>query len=123
MHLDQALDDREPESQTAVTAGGRWVGLPESIEDERQEIGTNTDACIFYADLDVRVHPFQNYGDPAAARGKFHGVGEDIPQNLLQPIRIASHQTNLRIQQRTDTDVLRRRGLPHGIERLLDDLM
>ena len=38
MHLDDVPDDREPEAEPAGLARRSGVGLPEALEDERQEI-------------------------------------------------------------------------------------
>jgi hypothetical protein len=39
MQLDEMPDDRHPEPEPVVPAAHRAVGLAETIEDERQELG------------------------------------------------------------------------------------
>ena len=44
VHLDQVADDREAEAETALGARARRVGLPEALEDVRQEGGLDAAA-------------------------------------------------------------------------------
>ena len=39
VRLDEVLDDRQTESQPAMDAGGRSIGLPERFEGVWQEVG------------------------------------------------------------------------------------
>ena len=39
VRLDEVLDDRQTEPQSAMDAGGRSIGLPERFEDVWQEVG------------------------------------------------------------------------------------
>jgi hypothetical protein len=41
VQLDQIAHERKAEAEAAMDAGGRTVGLPEALEDVRQEVGAN----------------------------------------------------------------------------------
>ena len=60
--------------------------------------------------------------DLAAAIGELHGVRQQIPEDLLQPFRIAGDRRGLRIEDRLDANALgvgRRRD---GVDGASDDL-
>ena len=52
--FDQVAGDGETQSKAAVPAGGAAVGLPEAIEDERQEVRRNAGSRI----ANRQPHPF-----------------------------------------------------------------
>ncbi len=99
VHFDQAFDDGKSESQTSVAACCGSVGLSEALEDEWQE--ARVDALSAVADTDFHAAgPFainlaREDRDHAIRRGEFDGVGEEVPQNLLQPSRVAVNRTRL----------------------------
>ena len=92
VQLGQLLRDREPEAEAAMLARERRVGLPEPLEDERQELRrdaapvslTVISTCEFDA-RETQLHP-------AAARRELDRVRQQVPDDLLQPIRIAGHR-------------------------------
>ena len=50
VQLDEVADDGEPEPEPAVLSRGAHVGLPESVEDERQELGRDALPRVVHAD-------------------------------------------------------------------------
>ena len=59
VHLDELLDDGQPQAEPGVPPRGRSVGLAEAVEDVGQEFGLDADAGVDDADLDMRVDPLQ----------------------------------------------------------------
>ncbi len=65
--------------------------MRETLEDVRQEFRRDAFARVADADLDVRVDARQHELHAPALRRELHGVGDEIPDDLLQPIRVAVH--------------------------------
>ncbi len=64
----------------------------------------------------------QRRGDEAATRRELHGIVEQVPDDLLQPLPIAEHQAGLGGQVFLQSDAFGiGRGL-HRLERRFDDL-
>ena len=62
--------------------------LSEAVEDEGQEGGGNASPRITDDCLDVRLGPSQLHRHRSARRRELHGVGQDVPEHLLEPIGI-----------------------------------
>ena len=97
----------------------RGVGLAEAVEDVRQEFGLDAHAGVDDADLDVRVDPLQQHLHLAALGRELHGVGEQVPDDLLEPCGVAGDGARERVEHLLDADALgvgrrhaRRRGRP-----------
>src|SRR5579872_2046499 len=123
MQLDQRLDDREAQSQSAITARDRRITLPKAVEHEGQKLGLDTNAGVLDDDLDVRVHTLQNHLDSAARRRELHGVGEEIPQYLLQAVGVATNPADARIQKLVNADAPGFGALPDRVNRVVNDVM
>src|SRR2546427_10906730 len=53
VELDQVLHERQPEAEAAVGPRGGAVLLPETVEDERENVGADAPARVAHHDLDV----------------------------------------------------------------------
>src|SRR5262245_19122310 len=56
MHLHQTPHNGQSQSQPAVPPGDAAVGLTEPVEDEGQEFGRNSDACVNHLDFGLPVY-------------------------------------------------------------------
>jgi RimJ/RimL family protein N-acetyltransferase/CheY-like chemotaxis protein len=65
------------------------LGLPEALEDVREELRGDALAGVADEDLDVRVDPLEAHLHPPAARRELDRVRHEIPRDLLQAIRVA----------------------------------
>ena len=106
VQLDQLLDDRQAQPQPAVAAGRRGVGLAEPLEDVRQELGPDAHAGVDDGDLDVRVDPLQEHLDAAPLGRELHGVGQQVPDDLLEPGRVARDRAGQRVEHLLEPDPL-----------------
>jgi hypothetical protein len=97
----QLLDDGQAQAQAVVPPRRAGVGLAEAVEDVGEEFGLDADAGVGDADLDVRVDPLEEHLHPAALGREFDGVGEEVPDDLLQAIGIGDDA--LRIGGEGDT--------------------
>jgi hypothetical protein len=55
VELDELLDDRQPEAETAVAARRRSVGLPKTFEDVGQECTIDSFAVVRDGDFQLRA--------------------------------------------------------------------
>lgn len=92
----QIPDDREAQTEARVRPRRRAVGLAKPVEDMRQEFPTDPLAGIDDADLGGVPEPLDRHRDAAPARGEFDGIGDEVPDDLLSPSRIAGHRPRRR---------------------------
>src|SRR5207253_2278286 len=59
--------------------------------------------------------------DTTARRTELDGIREEVPGDLLQPIRIGEERTCIRIEEGIQLDLLRVRDALHGLDSRLDD--
>src|SRR3954466_11027771 len=111
--LDEVPDDGEPEAKAAARASDRAVRLPEAIEDEAEEVAGDADARI--GDRHHRLGIFSPcLDDHLALHGELDRVGEQVPEHLLQAVRIALEGNRLGSPQ-LDFETLRLRGGPYRV--------
>ena len=122
VHLDELLDDGEPQAEPAMPPGGGGVGLAEAVEDLGEELGPDADAGVDDADLDVRVDPLQEDLDPAALGRELDGVGEEVPDDLLEAGGVAGDGPGERVEDLVDADALGLGRRHDGGEGGLDDV-
>src|SRR5439155_13066258 len=103
VQLDQMTNDREPESQTAVGTRARAVGLPEAIEDVRQELGRDAAAGVAHAKLRLGARPLEADRDASVARRELDRGGEEVPDHLLQAGTVSRERTG-RVELRLERD-------------------
>src|SRR5262249_26986862 len=94
MQLDQVFDESQAEAEAAVPSSARRVGLAEAVKDVWQEIRADAFARVAHGDANVWVHALQLRFDATALRRELDRVGEQVPDDLLQPVRIAGDLTN-----------------------------
>ncbi len=121
VQLDQVADDRQAEPEPAVGAGDRPVGLAEAVEDVRQEVGADADAGVGHPDDGVAPLLAQADLDPARPGGELDGVGEQVPDHLLQPVGVAEDRARQRADRDVEEDPLGVGRRAHGLERGVDD--
>ena len=121
VEFDELSDDREAEPQAAVRAGGRGVGLAEAIEDVGEELRVDPFAAVDDADLEMGVDAFEQDLHGAVARGELHGVAEQVPEDLLQAIRVAGDGARQRVEGGAEADAFRVGGGLDRFDRGADD--
>ncbi len=105
-----------------MAAGGGGVGLAEAAEQLRQELRRDAVAVVAHVHHVLPVLLPQHDLDPALDRGELDGVGQQVPQHLLQPRGIAQHRARRprHIDHQRLRLVLRRQLLQaHGLAHLL----
>src|SRR5688572_3554537 len=120
MQFYEMAHDGKSQTEPAVLACSRGVVLPEPVEDVREQIGADPRSAVDDADLDVRVHALQEHRDPPALRREFHRIREQVPDDLLQPVGVASNVPGARIEDLVKPDTLRDRRRRYRFERCTD---
>ena len=121
VQFDQVTHDGETKPDAGVLTCRPTVGLPETLEDVRQEIWRNSDTGIADDDLDVRIDPFESHLDDAVLWREFDGIRHEVPDDLLQSIGITRNRRGGRIKNGVNTNVLGLRSRKDGLDRVGDD--
>src|SRR5262245_26706477 len=94
MQFDQIFDERQTKSESAVPFGARCIGLTEAVKDIWQEIRTDALPRVVHGDANVWVDALKAHLDTASWRGELDGVGEEVPDHLLQAGEVTGNLTN-----------------------------
>src|SRR5262245_46377334 len=121
MQLHQVFDKRQTEAEAAVPSGARCVGLPEAVKDKRQEIRADAFARVAHGDAYVRVYSFQARFDAAYLRGELDGVGEQVPDHLLQASGVAGDLADFGGEISLERDPFGVRRRANRLNRLLNN--
>ena len=114
------FDDGQPEAQSSIAAGDRAVRLMKAIEDVRQGIWPDARAIVGDRDFDLTLGAAKRDRNVAALRRELDGIGEQIPDHLLNPRRIPRDRPG-RFQRGLDDDPFRLGFLPQRLDGIPDD--
>ena len=117
MQLDEVANESEPDAEAALGAGAPALALLEAVEDDRQQLGADAGAGIADDDLEVRADPPQGELDAAVSRRELDRVHQEVPDDLLQTVRVAVERAGARIDQRLQPEPLGLERRPHRVER------
>jgi hypothetical protein len=104
VQLHEALHDGQSQTEPPVLAGRRRVPLPEALEQVRDELRPDADAGVRDADLDVGTHPLEPDSNLALPWRELDRIGDEIPDDLLQPARITGDRPGSRIEHPLERD-------------------
>ncbi len=107
VHLDDVSDDGEAQSQSGSGPFEPRIRLTKALEHVRQELRPNPHHGVAHYDVDVRVHAFDAHLDAAPLRRELHGIRQQIPHDLLQPVGIARYRADAWIDNYLQADLLR----------------
>jgi hypothetical protein len=69
----------------------------------------------------VRIDPLQVHLNSSALVAKFHGVHEQVPDNLFKPRCVAHDRSGAGIENGVEPDALARGRWPHGVQGVLNN--
>src|ERR1700753_463896 len=107
-------DNGKAQTQSAVATGGGGVRLAKSLKHVRQKFRSDAFTGIDHGDLRDAVYSLQDYDDLPAFRSELDGVGEQVPQTLLNSARIASHRPCLGVENGLQPNLLGAGRMLHG---------
>src|SRR6185369_2460256 len=91
VQLGEIADNRQAKTKAAVLARKPAVGLSETLEQMRHELRVDALAIVFHDDVDETPigAALEREPDMSAARGELDGVRQQVPHDLLKPVRVA----------------------------------
>ena len=120
MQLGQLADKRQAQTQAFRATGVRRIGLPERVEQEGHEFRRDALALVHHRNAHVDITGFDRHLDVRPLRAELDGVGQQVPDDLLDPLGIA-HKPDRRIGKRgRDRHIAFRRGLGRAGNRGVD---
>ena len=120
MHLHEVLGDGKTEAEAAVLSGRRRIGLLEAIEDVIQEARRDALTAVGDHELEMRLIATEHDANGSAAQRELGGVGQKIPDDLLEPPGIAGEDA-LGVEHHAETQALRLDGGTRRVDGGLDD--
>src|SRR3954469_7589918 len=107
MRVDQRLGNGQAKSESPKPAGDITLSLFKRVKNLIDCLGLNADAGIGNAHLDLVRRGIQSFDANAASfRGELHAVLKQVPENLLQPCRIAFYVRVNRAKSKVHLQVL-----------------
>ncbi len=91
MQLDDMTHDCQSQAHPGMGACAAAVCLPKAVEHVGQELRRDADACVRDLNANLCLGLFQLHIDTTAGRCELDRVGQQVPDHLLQPVRIAAH--------------------------------
>ena len=102
--------DGQAESEAALPAPRPTLLLAKPLEDVWQELGRNSHACVRDGQFLLRSRsPETQLHAPALGR-ELRRIRQEVPHDLLQPLRIAGDQALVGIDRRLEPDALAARA-------------
>ncbi len=83
---DQLLDNSQSEARPAIPARGRAIGLGKGIKEVRLGLRRNADPSALHGKVEEIVRSFFDFDTHLSVGGKFHGIAEQIAENLAQSV-------------------------------------
>jgi hypothetical protein len=115
------FDDKKAQPQPTEFSPSTAIGLSETVEAVREQARLNTLPII--ADRDARLRLFAIQHElHASTRGReFHCIGQQIPDDLLNPDFVAIRRADARINSSRHLDLLGICSGSHDLNRGLDN--
>src|ERR1700733_4398851 len=99
----------------------RTLPVDRTAEEVRQRVRANALPGVGHPKFKGRSLAAQPHAHLAAAWGELDGIGEQMGDELAQPLRITVHLADRSRKIRRDRDVLRLRGAADSLERRSGD--
>src|SRR5438876_7264988 len=120
VHLYEMAHDRKSEPEPSLLSRERAVSLTKAIKHVGKESFWYAFARVADRYQPVRSNLFEPDLDAAAGGRELDRIGEQVPDNLLKPARIARYEPQ-RFERKAELDSLCLYGRPHCLDRSLDD--
>ena len=114
--------DGQADPEAPVPSRGARVGLPEVLEHVGKKLRRDALAAVGDDHLEIGLHAVQVDANRPSLRSELHGIGEQIPDDLLEPVAVASHQGAGAVDVRSDRQALGIHGGTHALDDQLHDV-
>src|SRR5258705_13378750 len=98
MEFDKPAGDRQAETQSAEVAGDLFFALLEWLEYVGKNFGLDSDAGVVEFDLELAIRVGGANADLAAGGGEFHGILQEVPEDLLDSSAVAQREMFRRLE-------------------------
>ena len=116
VQFDDGLCDRQTETEPAMRPRGAAVGLPETIEHVGHERRRNPLTGIADGHLDVTVAGLERELDASFRRRELDGVRQQVPDHLLDAVRICNAQDRPAVVVGLELNLLGVGSAAHDVE-------
>ena len=107
VELDEVADDGQPEPEAAVGPRPASADLRKVIEDVSKRVRLDADPGVTHDELGVIAVTVQRDIDAATGRGEFHGIREQVDDDLLEARGIAKDEADVRVEAAAERELLR----------------
>src|SRR5262245_17798519 len=122
VQFDEVANDRQAKSQPAVLPVDRAVGLSKALEHVGQEVRLDAGPAVRHDDAHALRTGVRKFAiDAASWLGELHRVSEELPHDLLQPLRMAFGPPSGSTQARSEDDPPGPGGWTNRVERGTND--
>ena len=116
MQLGEVFDDGQTESEPAVHPRSGPNSLSERLKTMREKGGANTPSGIPDNDPGLAVCSLNRHGDGVTGPGEFYGIGQQVPDDLLQSRRVADDRQPI-ADGEVESNPFGLRRQPDGLDR------
>src|SRR5687767_13034256 len=95
VQLHQVTHNRQTQTETAMYPRRAALELAEPVEDEGEKSRLDPLAGVAHGEPDVRAFAFETDRDLSFRRRELDGVGQQVPNDLLQTVRVSQHRPRL----------------------------
>ena len=121
MPLHDVTNDRESDAETVLHTGREIAALPEPFEDVRKEIAADAHAGVLYSNVGPSRAVLQPHLDGSTLWRELDGIRKKVPDDLLDSIAIAPHETRRWSEMRLQLNAQRFRRGTNNFDRVLND--
>src|SRR3989442_236225 len=89
VHLHEVPDEREADSESRLRSRQRGIPLAKTVEDIWKQHGGDASSGVHDAKLHLGFRALEPHIDPAIRRRELDGVGEQVPDDLLEALGIS----------------------------------
>src|SRR5882724_7596049 len=85
----------KPKPKATVTACSAGLGLPEAVEHVRKKLLADADTRVSHPDFHHVAIAARVHFDTATGGSEFDGIAQQVPHNLLDPVRVGANDTDI----------------------------
>src|SRR5262249_61362705 len=94
MQFHKRAPNRKPQPEAAMRTPRVAFELAESVEDKGEKLRLDPRAGVAHRDRNVRALAFKTDSDLPSSRRELDGVGQEVPDDLLQAVGRSWHRAS-----------------------------
>ena len=112
MELDDVPRNGEAQAEASVGSRRRAIGLLEALEDVGQKLGFDALPVVRHAESQGRIDALESEMNAATPRRELDGIAQEVPDHLLQSMRVAHDRTRVLVERSDHANALGVDGQP-----------